>query len=87
MIIPTDFGMASPLCRAQAWVQTRALGRLAPLDLMCIDLRLALAALVTRSAIQAADAMVGHIMRRAWRGACFGQDITAAATMVAAAWR
>jgi hypothetical protein len=43
--------------------------------------------MVTRSLIQAADALVRHVMGRAWRGARFAEDITAAATMVAAAGR
>ena len=84
MIIPTHFGPAAPLWRAQmrqAW----ALNRLASLDLMAVDLRLALASAVTRSLVQAADALVRHAMGRAWRGARFAEDITAAATMVAAA--
>lgn len=84
MIIPTHFGPAIPMLRAQAWsVQT--LGRLVSLDLMAVDLRFALASVVARSLTQGADALVHHVMARAWRGARFAEDITAAATMVAAA--
>ena len=68
----------------QAW-QAKAFSRLVSADLMVVDLRLALASVVTRSLIQAADALVRHFMGRAWRGARFAEDITAAATMVAAA--
>ncbi|MBR0902282.1 hypothetical protein [Bradyrhizobium liaoningense] len=86
MIIPTHFGPAIPRLRAQAWsVQT--FGRLVSLDLMAVDLRFALASVVARSLTQAADALVHHAMARAWRGARFAEDITAAATMVAAARR
>ena len=99
MIIPTHFGPAGPSWRPQAfnfqifsfqifsfqaW-QARAFSRLVSADLMAVDLRLALASVVTRSLIQAADALVRHFMGRAWRGARFAEDITAAATMVAAA--
>jgi len=87
MTIPTYFSLASPLWRAQALMQSRALGRLVGGDLMFIDFRLALAALVTRSLVEASNAAVRHIMGRAWRGARSAKDITAAATMVAAAWR
>jgi hypothetical protein len=95
MIIPTHFGPAGPLWRAQMWQaqfwQGLAFSRLISLDLTAADLRLALATAVTRSLIQAADALVHHVARsfmgRAWRGARFAQDITAAATMVAAAGR
>jgi hypothetical protein len=52
---------------------------------MVVDLRLALATVVARSLVQAANALVRHLMGRAWRGARFAEDITAAATMVAAA--
>ncbi|UPJ59506.1 hypothetical protein WHZ78_29650 [Bradyrhizobium symbiodeficiens] len=84
MIIPTHFGPAIPMLRAQAW-SASAFGRLVSLDLMAVDLRFALASVVTRSLIQAADALARHVMSRAWRGARFAEDITAAATMVAAA--
>jgi hypothetical protein len=101
MPIPTCFGQAGPVLRAQsplhtAPVQTPSLqvrlqgwafGRLVAFDPMVVDLRLALAALVTRSLIEVADALVRHVMSRAWRGARFGKTITAAATMVAAAGR
>lgn len=91
MIIPTHFGPAAPLWRAQMWQaqiwQALALSRLVSLDLMAVDLRLALASAVTRSLVQAADALVRHVMGRAWQGARFAEDITAAATMVAAAGR
>ena len=93
MIIPTHFGPALPMLRAQAWsaqiLQSWAFGRLVSLDLMAVDLRFALASVVARSLTQAADALVRHVVRsfmaRAWRGARFAEDITAAATMVAAA--
>ncbi|MHC4040021.1 hypothetical protein [Bradyrhizobium sp. 23AC] len=84
MIIPTHFGPAIPMLRAQAW-SASAFGRLVSLDLMAVDLRFALASVVVRPLIQAADALVRHVMGRAWRGARFAEDITAAATMVAAA--
>jgi hypothetical protein len=98
MIIPTHFGPAAALWRTQpsqarpwsvqpwqirAWYAW-ASSRLVSLDLMVIDLRLALATVVARSLVQAADALVRHVMARAWRGARFAEDITAAATMVAA---
>ena len=90
MIIPTHLGPAGPLWRAQASLHaslsTWAFGRLAFFDLTVVDLRVALATMLTRSLIQAADALVRHVMGRAWRGARFAEDITAAATMVAAAW-
>jgi len=84
MIIPTHFGPAIPMLRAQAW-SASAFGRLVSLDLMAVDLRFALAGVVARSLIQVADALARHVMSRAWRGARFAEDITAAATMVAAA--
>lgn len=84
MIIPTHFGPAIPMLRAQAW-SASAFGRLVSLDLMAVDLRFALASVVTRSLIGAADALARHVMSRARRGARFAEDITAAATMVAAA--
>lgn len=87
MIIPTHFGMASPLWRAPVSLQRWSLARLGLFDLMVVDLRLALAALVTRWLVQASDAVVRAFVGRALRGARFAQDITAAATMVAAAWR
>jgi hypothetical protein len=87
MIIPTHFGPAGPLWRAQASLHAWALGRLVFSDLIAVDLRFALASVVTRSLVQAADALVRHLMGRAWRGARFAEDITAAATMVAAAGR
>lgn len=89
MIIPTHFGPVGPLWRAQATLHaslySRAFSRLIFFDLTVVDLRVALATMVTRSLIQAADALVRHFMGRAWRGARFAEDITAAATMVAAA--
>ncbi|MEK9283662.1 MULTISPECIES: hypothetical protein [unclassified Bradyrhizobium] len=91
MFIPTQFGTAVPLWRVQASLHallpTWAFGRLMSLDLMFIDFRLALVSLVTRSLVQVANALVRHLMGRAWRGARFTKDITAAATMVAAAGR
>lgn len=89
MIIPTHFGPAGPLWRAQMWQaqfwQGWAFSRLVSLDLTVVDLRPALATAVTRLLFQAADALVHHVMSRAWRGARFAEDSTAAATMVAAA--
>jgi hypothetical protein len=99
MIVPTHFGPAGPLWRSQAFQvqafkvqafkvrawQAWAFSRVVSLDLMAVDLRLALVSVVTRSLVQAADALVRHVMGRAWRGARFAEDITAAATMVAAA--
>ena len=84
MIIPTHFGPAIPMLRAQVW-SAWALSRLVSLDLMAVDLRFAVASVVARSLIQTADALARQIMGRAWRGARFAEDITAAATMVAAA--
>ncbi len=89
MIIPTHFGPVGPWWRAQASLHASlyswAFGRLMFFDLTVVDLRVALATMVTRSLLQAADALVRHVMGRAWRGARFAEDITAAATMVAAA--
>ncbi|MGY0571081.1 hypothetical protein ACTGJ9_008555 [Bradyrhizobium sp. RDM12] len=89
MIIPTHLGPAGPLWRSQvslhAWLQAWAFSRLTFVDLTIVDLRVALVTMLTRSLIQAADALVRHVMGRAWRGARFAEDITAAATMVAAA--
>ncbi|QQO34987.1 hypothetical protein JJC00_04620 [Bradyrhizobium diazoefficiens] len=89
MIIPTHFGPAGPLWRSQASLHASlyawAFSRLTLFDLTVVDLRVALATMLTRSLIQAADALVRHVMGRAWRGARFAEDITAAATMVAAA--
>lgn len=89
MIIPTHFGPAGPLWRSQASLHASLYGwafsRLTSFDLTVVDLRVALATMLTRSLIQAADALVRHVMGRAWRGARFAEDITAAATMVAAA--
>jgi hypothetical protein len=87
MIIPTHFGPAGPLWRAQATLHALAFSRLMFFDPIVVDLRIALATMVTRSLIQAADALARHFMGRAWRGARFAEDITAAATMVAAARR
>ena len=87
MMLPTTFSQAGPLWRVQALLQTWAFGRLGSFDLMFVDLRLALVTLVARSLLAAADAVVRHVMGRAWQGARFAQDITAAATMVAAARR
>ena len=84
MITPIHLGLAGPLWRTQLW-STWASGRLVSFDLIALDLRFALASVVTRSLIQAADALARQIMGRAWRGARFAEDITAAATMVAAA--
>ncbi|MBR0709007.1 MULTISPECIES: hypothetical protein [Bradyrhizobium] len=84
MIVPTHFGPVVPMLRAQLW-SAQAFGRLVSLDLMAVDLRFALASVAARSLTQAADALVRHVMGRAWRGARFAEDITAAATMVAAA--
>lgn len=89
MIIPTHFGPAGPLWRSQASLHASlyawAFSRLAFFDLTVVDLRVAFATMLTRSLVQAADALVRHFMGRAWRGARFAEDITAAATMVAAA--
>jgi hypothetical protein len=85
MIVPTHLGPAGPLWRAQASLYAWALGRLMFFDLTVVDLRVALVTMVARSLVQAADALVRHVMGRAWRGARFAENITAAATMVAAA--
>ncbi|GGI31846.1 hypothetical protein [Bradyrhizobium guangdongense] len=91
MIIPTHFGPGGPWWRIQtplhASLYAWAFSRLAFLDLTIVDLRIALATMLTRSLIQAADALARHVMSRAFRGARFAEDITAAATMVAAARR
>lgn len=86
MIIPTHFGPALPTLRAPGW-PAAVLSRLVSFDLMAVDLRLARASVVARSLTQAADALAHHVMARAWQGARFAEDITAAATMVAAARR
>ncbi|RXH20773.1 hypothetical protein [Bradyrhizobium guangzhouense] len=85
MITPLHLGLAGPLWRAQASLHARVFGRFTCLELTAVDLRLAIATVVARSLVQAADALVSHVMGRAWRGARFAEDITAAATMVAAA--
>jgi hypothetical protein len=85
MIIPTHFGPAGPLWRVQATLHALAFSRLMFFDSIVVDLRVGLATVVTRSLVQAADALARQIMGRAWRGARFAEDITAAATMVAAA--
>ena len=89
MIIPTHFGAAGPLWRAQAplhaLLYARAFSRLMFFDVTIVDLRMALATMLARSLTQAADVVVRHVMSRAWQGARFAEDITAAATMVAAA--
>jgi|GEM_PF-2147614 hypothetical protein len=87
MIIPTHLGTAGALMRAHALLHSRTFERLVSLDLMFVDLRLALATIATRALVGASDAMVRHVMGRAWKGARFAQGITAAATMVAAAGR
>lgn len=91
MIIPTHLGPAGPLWRSQASLHASlyawAVSRLTNLDPTFVDLRVALATMLTRSLIQVADALVRHVMGRAWRGARFAEDITAVATMVAAARR
>jgi hypothetical protein len=90
MFNPNCLGQASPVLRAASLhtrLQSWAFGRLVSFDPMVVDLRIVLAALVTRSLIEAADAVVRHVMSRAWRGARFAKTITAAATMVAAAGR
>jgi hypothetical protein len=84
MIIPTQFGPAGPSWRVQVW-HAWAFGRLVSLDLMAVDLRFALASVAADALIQVTNALVRHVMGRAWRGARFAEDITAAATMVAAA--
>ena len=86
MIIPTHFGPGIPLSQAQAW-SVSAFGRLVSLDLMAADLRFALAGAVARPLVRAANALACRVMGRAWQGARFAEDITAAATMVAAAGR
>ena len=86
MIIPTHFGPAIPMLRAQAW-SVSALARLVSLDLMAVDLRFALASVVARSLTQAADAWVRHVVGRVGRGARCEEEIAAAATGVAAAGR
>lgn len=86
MIIPTHFGPASPLSQAQAW-SVSAFSRLVSLDLTAVHLRFALAGAVALPLVRAADALARCVMDRAWQGARFAEDITAAATMVAAARR
>ena len=86
MIIPTHFGPAIPLSQAQAW-SISAFGRLVSRELMAVEPRSALTGAVARPLIRAANALVCHVMGRAWQGARFAEDITAAATMVAAARR
>ncbi|MDN4984250.1 hypothetical protein KUL72_35070 [Bradyrhizobium arachidis] len=85
MITPIHLGLVGPLWRAQASLHAKVFSRVTFFDLTIVDLRVALATVLTRSLIQAAGALVRHVMGRAWRGARFAEDITAAATMVAAA--
>ncbi len=91
MIIPTRFGPAGTLWRAQASLHASlyswAFSRLVFFDLTVVDLRVAFVTMLTRSLIQTADDLVRQFMGRAWRGARFAENITAAATMVAAAGR
>jgi hypothetical protein len=87
MIIPTHLGTAGPLMRVHALLHSWALERLVSFDLMFVDLRLALATAAARALVQTSDAIVRHVMGRAWKGARLAQGITAAATMVAAAGR
>ncbi|WP_369720726.1 hypothetical protein AB8Z38_26815 [Bradyrhizobium sp. LLZ17] len=47
----------------QAW----AFCRLVSADLISIDLRVTLVSVMTRSLVQAMDALVHHVMGRAWR--------------------
>lgn len=84
MIIPTHFGPALPTLRVPVW-SASVFSRLVSRDLMAVDLRFARASMLARSLTQAADALARHVMARAWQGARFAEDITAAATMVAAA--
>ncbi|MFT4119862.1 hypothetical protein [Bradyrhizobium sp.] len=95
MFIPTHFRPAGPLWRSrvplQASLYSWAFSRLVFFDFTVVDLRIAFATMVTRSLVRGADALARHVVRsvmgRAWRGARFAEDITAAATMVAAAGR
>lgn len=84
MIIPTHLGSAAPSWRVPAW-HARAVGRFIVPRFIASDLRLAVASVLTGALLRAADALVRHVVGRAWRGARFAEDITAAASMVAAA--
>jgi len=84
MIIPTHFGPALPTMRAPVW-SASVFGRLVSLEFIAVDLRFPLASMAARSLTQTADALAHRVMARAWQGARFAEDITAAATMVAAA--
>ena len=66
---------------AQAW----AFEQLFSLDISAPDLRVAFAAVASRSIRWAGDAMLHRVGRRALSGARFAKHITTAATMLAAA--
>ncbi|MBI5262424.1 MAG: hypothetical protein HY852_11485 [Bradyrhizobium sp.] len=83
MAVLINFGITASLWRAQFW----ALQRPAAIDCLFGDLRLAVAAFVSWSIQSACEALFRSIACRAFRGARFVHDITAAATMVAAARR
>lgn len=88
MITLCNVGIAAPLCRGYPQLCARsALEHRTFVARAFLDLRLALAALVGGALVQVSDAIVRGFMARAWKGARFAQDSTAAATMVAAACR
>jgi hypothetical protein len=86
MMILCDFGIRGslgPILRAQTW----ALEHLIFLNCASGDLRWAIVALVSRSLTAAWGSLVRSVAGRAWQGARFAADLTAADTMVAAAGR
>ncbi len=82
MTVLITSGIVPSLWRAQFW----AFERLVSFGCQFGDLRLAAATVIARSLRAAADALVRSVIGQALKGARFVHDITAAATMVAAAW-
>jgi hypothetical protein len=86
MTILCKFGIGGyygRLRRVQGW----ALGRLISVDYASADLRWAVVALLSRGLTAAWSSLVRNIAGRAWQGARFAADMSAADTTVAAAGR
>jgi hypothetical protein len=83
MVVLINFGITAPLWRAQIWALERGIS----FDCVFGDLSWTAVALISRSLDAAWNALVRSVAGRAWKGARFTEDITAAATMVAAACR
>lgn len=83
MAVLIKSGIAASLWRAQVWALEQ---HLLSFDCLSGDLRLAIASVVSHGLRAAGDALVRSVVGRALKGARFAQDITAAATVVAAAW-